>query len=160
MNSIEKYFNGERLQSTAGIVIAVVCIAISIYFLFLQKNLPRGVSYSFLPLSVLLLVICVGIVIRTPKDIERVTTFYKTEPSKLQTDELPRMQRVMRNFTVIKKVEICFFIAGLLLAAFFWKNDLVKGIALGLMIQGVILYLFDHFAEARGKVYFEFLESL
>lgn len=117
-------------------------------------------AYAFIPLAGLLLAICVGVVIRTPTDIERVTTIYQTAPQKMQTDELPRMEKVMKSFTVIKRVEICFFLAGVLLGAFFWRNDLIKGIAIGLMIQSVILYLFDYSAAIRGKVYFEFLQSL
>ena len=97
---------------------------------------------------------------RTPNDIERVSTFYKKEQSKLQSEELPRMEKVIRNFGVIKKVEIGIFLVGLILAIVFWKNDLVKGVAIGLLIQGFGLYMFDHFAESRGEVYINFLKSL
>lgn len=160
MNNIEKYFEGEKLQCIVGMIISLIFLSTSIYFLFLQKPVFKGMAYAFIPLSGLLLAICVGIVVRTPTDIERVTTLYQTEPQKMQTDELPRMEKVMKNFAVIKRVEICFFMAGLLLAAFFWKNDLIKGIAIGLMIQSVVLYLFDYSAAIRGKIYFEFLQSL
>jgi hypothetical protein len=160
MNNIEKYFAGEKLQCTIGIILSIICISLSVYFLVLQKPLLKGISFVFIPLSVLLLIICSGVVVRTPSDTERVKEFLKTKPQRLQTDELPRMEKVMKNFTLIKRIEICLFLAGLLIAIFFWKNDLVKGIAIGLIIQGVMLYLFDHSAEARGKVYFEFLKSL
>lgn len=160
MDNIAKYFDGEKLQCIIGIIISIVCISISVYFLFLQKAMVKGLAYSFIPLSVLLLIICAGVVIRTPKDIARVTGFYQEKSQKLRTDEVPRMERVMNSFGIIKKVEILFFIAGLLMAIFFRHNDLVKGIAIGLMIQGAILYLFDHIAESRGKIYLEFLRSL
>lgn len=160
MNNIEKYFEGEKLQCTIGIIISIVCIALSVYFLFLQKPVLKGVAYSFIPLSVLLLAICIGVVTRTSKDIERVTTFYKKDSQEIKTEELPRMKKVMKNFTVIKKVEVFLFFAGFLLAVFFWKNDLLKGVAIGLMTQSVILYLFDYSAATRGKLYLEFLNSL
>lgn len=160
MNNIEKYFEGEKLQCIIGIIISLIFLSTSIYFLFVQKPVFKGMAYTFIPLSGLLLAICTGVVIRTPTDIERVTTAYHAGSQKIQTDELPRMERVMKNFAVVKKVEICFFIAGVLLALFFWKNNLIKGIAIGLMVQGVILYLFDHNAAIRGKIYTEFLQSL
>lgn len=160
MYNIEKYFEGEKMQCIVGIIISIICISISVYFLFLQKPLLKGASYSFIPLSLLLLAICIGIVVRTPKDVERVTAFYKVDREKMQMEELPRMEKVMKSFAVVKVVEVCFFVAGLLLAMSFWRNDFVKGIAIGLMVQSAILYLFDHFAANRGKVYFEFLESL
>lgn len=160
MNNIEKYFEGEKLQCTLGIIISVLSISLSLYFLSQQKPLLNGTAYSFLPFSVLLLAICIGIVARTPKDIKRVTEAYQTAPQNMLKDELPRMERVMNNFTIIKKVEMVLFLAGLLLAVFFWKNDLVKGIAIGLMVQCAMLYLFDYTASKRGKAYFEFLQSL
>jgi hypothetical protein len=160
MHNIEKYFEGEKLQCIAGIIISVVCISGSVYLLLLHNSFLKGIAYSFFPLSVFLLVICAGIVIRTPEDIERISGFWKTEPQKMQTEELPRMEKVMKNFSVIKKVEIYLLAAGLLAALFFWKNDLVKGIATGIMIQSVILYVFDYTAAIRGKIYVEFLNSL
>jgi membrane glycosyltransferase len=160
MDNIEKYFDGEKLQCILGIIIGSVCILTSIYFLFLQKPLLKGLAYSVIPLSVLLLTICIGIVIRTPKDIERVTTFYKVEPQKMQIDELPRMEKVMKTFMLIMKVEIFIFAVGLLLATFFWKYELVKGIAIGLMVLSSAFYLFDHLAAKRGETYLEFLKSL
>lgn len=160
MSSIEKYFEGEKLQCIVGIIISILFIALSVYFLFLQKPLLKGIAYSSLPFSILLLIICIGITVRTPKDVERITTFYKTERQKMQTDELPRMERIMKNFTMIKRIEILIFIAGLLLAASFWKNSFVKGIAMGLMTQSVMLYLFDYIASMRGKIYFDFLKSI
>ncbi len=78
----------------------------------------------------------------------------------MQTEELPRMEKVMKNFPVIKMVEIGFIIVGVFLLLFFWKNGLIKGIGIGLIIQGIMLYGFDHFAQSRGKIYFEFLNSL
>lgn len=160
MNNIEQYFAGEKLQCSIGVIVAIISIAISVYFLTLQKPLLSGISYSFLPIATLLLVICIGIIYRTPADIQRVNSFHTTQPQKMQSDELPRMQKVMSNFQVIKKVEIVFFCVGLLLAFIFWKNGLVKGIGIGLMIQSSILFVFDYFAEARGSIYFEFLKSL
>jgi membrane glycosyltransferase len=160
MDNIQKYFDGEKLQCILGIIIGSVCILTSIYFLFLQKPMLKGVAYSVIPLSILLLTICIGIVIRTPNDLERVITFYKDEPQKIQTDELPRMEKVMKNFAMIMKVEIFIFAVGLLLATFFWKYELVKGVAIGLMLSSSVFYLFDYIAAKRGETYLEFLKSL
>jgi len=160
MNNIEKYFTGEKLQCTIGMVVSLIIITVSIYFLFLQKPLMRGLAYSILPLSFFLLAICIGIVIRTPYDLKRVTAFYQSDTQKILAQELPRMEKVVKNFTLIKKVEIGVFIAGTLLMLFFWKNELVRGIALGLMTQAIMLYVFDSGAESRGLVYLGFLKSL
>lgn len=160
MDSIQKYFTGEKLQCIVGIIIGGICILISVYFLFLHKTLYKGVAYSVIPLSLFLLVVCIGVVIRTPGDIERVTTYYKVEPQKMQTHELPRMEKVMKTFRLIMKAEIFIFIVGLLLAIFLWRFDLVKGVALGLMALSALFYLFDYFAAQRGEAYLAFIKSL
>lgn len=160
MNTITKYFEGEKIQCTIGIIVAGLCLAVSIYFLFLQKPVLRGISFAFMPLSGLLILICISIVIRTPKDIQRVTSLYQDSPQKVKADEIPRMEKVMKSFSLLKKIEIGVFLIGLAMLLAFWNRDLTKGIALGLIIQGTLLYAFDHLAEARGKIYVEFLKLL
>lgn len=160
MDNISNYFSGEKTQCTAGILLALLSILLAAYFIYTNNILLKGIAVAFILPSLLLLAICVGIVWRTPNDILRVSSYYKSEPSKLQTEELPRMQKVMKTFPIIKTIEVCIFVAGVLLVLFFGKNNLLAGIGIGLAIQGAALYTFDHFAEARGKVYTYYLSSL
>lgn len=78
----------------------------------------------------------------------------------MHTEELSRMEKVIRSFKLIKKIEIAIFLLGLLLVILFWRQDLIKGIALGLILQGVIMYIFDDVAESRGEIYMDFLKSI
>lgn len=160
MDNIVSYFSGEKLQCSIGIFLGLTGLVLSIYFIYLDKVLYRGIAFAFIPLSLLLIAICVGVVIRTPKDIKRVSSYYENDPNKIQTEELPRMEKVMKTFPIVKKVEIGFIIIGILLLLLFRKNDIIKGIGLGLILQGLMLYSFDHFAESRGKIYLEFLNSI
>ena len=160
MDNVIAYFNGEKLQCSVGAIVSIIVIAISIVFLFQQKPFLKGLSYAAIPLSVLLLSVCIGVVFRTAKDIERVSIFRKETPERIQTDEIPRMEKVMKSFNIIKKVEIVVFIMGLVLAVLFWRNELVRGVAIGLVIMGASLYVFDHIAEYRGEKYIQFLKSL
>ncbi|MEQ8474044.1 MAG: hypothetical protein RIC35_22800 [Marinoscillum sp.] len=159
MDSIVQYFNGEKLQCIIGVVISIVCIGSSVYFLQVQSVQLKGIASTFLPISIFLMIVCVGVIVRTPTDIERVTNFYNTQPAKIQTEEITRMEKVMKSFKVIKTVEIGLFLVGVALMVIFWHKDLVRGIAAGLIIQGLVMYLFDHFAELRGQVYMDFLKS-
>lgn len=160
MDNIIRYFSGEKLQCSIGILLGLLGIALSLYFIYSNKVVLKGMAFAFVPLSTLLLAICIGIVIRTPKDIRRVSNYYENEPSKMRTDELPRMEKVMRTFPIVKIIEMGFIISGVLLVSFFRANDLPMGVGIGLVIQGIMLYVFDHFAQARGKIYLEFLNSL
>lgn len=160
MDSITAYFNGEKVQCTIGAIASMIFIASSIFFLYQQKIFLIGIAYATIPLSILPLVICVGVIFRTSKDIERVTTFYKETHQNIQVEEIPRMENVMKSFNTIKKAEIAICIIGLALTIIFWRNELIRGIAVGLLITSVSLYTFDHIAESRGEAYIKFLKTL
>lgn len=160
MESMLKYFEGEKMQCWAGLVFAVLCLIFSVYFLRMHRPLLTGLAYSFIPLSGLLLIVCVSVLVRTPGDIKRNSDLYTESPIKLQAEELPRMEKVMNTFSTVKKVELAFIAIGILLAIVFWRHELIRGIGFGLIVLGPLLYLFDHLAEARAKVYVEFLKSL
>jgi hypothetical protein len=83
-----------------------------------------------------------------------------TAPQKIQAEEIPNMEKVMKSFNIIKKVELVIFILGLVLSVVFWQNELMRGVAVGLVIMGISLYVFDHIAESRGETYVQFLKSL
>lgn len=160
MDSIIAYFNGEKLQCAVGVIVSVVFIAFSIFFIFQQKAFLKGIAYVVIPLSAFLLIICIGVMVRTSKDIDRVTTFKKESPEKIKSEEIPRMEKVMKSFTIIKKVELVIFVIGVILAILFWRHELIRGIAMGLIIMGASLYVFDYIAESRGETYIQCLKSL
>jgi hypothetical protein len=160
MNSIEKYFTDDRLQLGIGIIISVFSLIIAAFLYMLKRPAFAGMSYSIIPLTLILLSVCVFLFIRTPKDLKRVSTFYQTTPEKMKTEELPRMEKVLKNFNWIIKTEICIIIAGVFLFVSFGKNDLVRGISIGMVSQASILLIFDTIETERAKIYLEFLKSL
>ena len=160
MDNILAYFNGEKLQCIVGAFISIIFITFSIFSVFQQKAFLKGIGYAVLPLSILLFIICVGVVYKNSSDLERVNTFYTDDPQRIQTEEIPRMEKVMTSFDIIKKVEIAIFIIGVLLAVILWRNELMRGVAIGLMTMGICLYAFDLIAESRGEPYIQFLKSL
>lgn len=160
MDSIISYFNGEKFQCLIGAIGTVAGIAFSAYFLYMQKPFFKGLAFTIIPLALLLLAICVGVIIRTPNDIKRVTTYFQETPEKVKAEELPRMEKVIKSFSILKKVEIALFVIGLIMLALFWQKEMVRGIAVGLLIMSSALYTFDHIAEARGKGYIQYLNKL
>ncbi len=162
MNAVNEYFSGERLQCLIGIGISAVSIALSLYFLLQVKTaLFKGIAWPFLIISVLLLSVCIGVVWRTPQDIARVTRYVTQEKEKVVSEEIPRMEKVMRSFRVIKAVELVLLAIGLFLVLYgsMKGNKLLMGIGVGLAIQSAIMYGFDHFAQNRGREYVEFLQN-
>jgi hypothetical protein len=160
MDNIVGYFNGERLQCFIGAIVSIAFISFSIFFLFQQKAFLKGMSYVAIPFSAILLIVCIGVIFRTSKDIGRVTTFKNETPDRIQSEEIPRMEKVVKSFGVIKKIEIAIFIIGLALTMIFWRNELFRGVANGLIVMGILLYVFDDIAESRAETYIQYLKSL
>lgn len=161
MTPIQKYFLGEKLQCSVGIGIALTCLAIGVYLLLQVKaDFSRGIAYPFLIVPLLLLIVCIGVVFRTSSDIARVTGFAESEPVKIQTEEIPRMKAVMRNFKMIKVVEVCILAIGAGIFLFAKEHPFTRGIGVGLAVQAIIMLCFDVLAENRGKIYWEYLKGL
>jgi hypothetical protein len=51
--------------------------------------------------------------------IVRVNEIAQTHPTKIQSEEIPRMHMVMKNFTIYRWVEIILLLAGIITLLFF-----------------------------------------
>lgn len=160
MNQIEQYFNGEKFQCSVGIIISIFLIALSFFLFKMNTAVYKGMACTFVTLSTFLIIICIGVVVRSPKDIIRVNQYLKAEREKIETVEIPRMEKVINNFKVIKIVESILVLFGLVFLLIFSKNDLFKGIAIAIILQGLVLFTFDFFAEKRAKPYYLYLKTL
>jgi len=159
MNPIDQYFNAEKFQCSVGLVISILFLVVAAYFLSQPSSFYKGMAYSMIPISFLFMMICTMIVLRTPKDIIRVNTYQTSERLKLKTEELPRMNKIMNSFVIIKKVELAVLFLSLIICIVFWKNELMRGISIGLFVQSAALYYFDHHASERGAIYLDFLKT-
>jgi hypothetical protein len=161
MNSIIKYFNGEKAESYLFIAIGVIALAMALYFAFVLKtSFWRGVAIPFVLVALLELVVGYTIVTRSPKDSLRVENSIKIEPKKIATDEIPRMEKVMRNFVIYRYVEIALIILGMVFMYIPTNNPFWKGIGLGLFVQASMVLVLDFFAERRGHIYLTYLKDL
>lgn len=130
------------------------------YFIFVLKtSFWKGVAIPFI--AVALLEILVGYIVftRSPEDINRVKTYVEKDPKSVQTQEIPRMEQVMRNFVVFRFVEIALIVFGIVLM-YSTKNDTFwRGLGLGLFLQASMVLSLDFFAERRGHVYINYLKQ-
>jgi hypothetical protein len=71
------------------------------------------------------------------------------------------MEKVMKNFTLLRWIEIALLIVGLALVYRFTGNrNFYWGIGLGLAMQAALMLGADYFAERRGGIYLTGLRSL
>jgi hypothetical protein len=90
----------------------------------------------------------------------QVETYLSEKTEMIQTEEIPRMEKVMRNFILFRYTEITLIFLGVILMYGARQNSLWNGIGVGLFIQSSTVLLLDFFAERRGEVYLEYLKSM
>jgi uncharacterized membrane protein len=161
MNPISKYFNEEKYESVFFVLVGIISIVLSIYF-FLKVKTPfyNGVSYALLAVAALQLIIGISVCFRSPKDIVRVENLMKFDKFKIQTEEIPRMDVVMKNFVFYRYIQISLIVLGLIFFFYFNSETLMKGLGIGLFIQSALMLFLDYFAEKRGFEYIDFLKKL
>ena len=160
---IEKYFIAEKQESLIFLGIGIVALILAfVFFFYFKTNLHKGIA---VPLALVGLILgTVGFTIYKRSDAQRIDNVYAydMDPSKLKDKELPRMKKVMKSFVVYRYVEIFLFLVGAGLYIYFLRDinhDFWRGFGLALAIMALIALCADYFAEKRGYVYFNKLES-
>jgi hypothetical protein len=161
MQQIEEYFNAEKAESVVFLAFGMVGLLLGFYLLFvLKQSFWKGLSVPILVFAVVQLVIGLTIFIRSPKDSERMRTVLVQESHRIQSEELPRMEGVMKNFVRYRYFEIAMMTLGVLLMFGLSHYTFWKGLGLGLFMQCAILLSLDFFAEKRGYAYIETLQRI
>ena len=105
MENIQTYFNAERAESLVFIAIGIIAFAAGIYFLFsFKKPFYTGIAWPLIIIAVIQIFVGGAVFIRSPKDITRVEIMFSTNHHALATEEIPRMETVMKNFAVYRWV--------------------------------------------------------
>jgi hypothetical protein len=160
MEFVKVYFNMEKAASFLFMAIGTGSTLFSLYsWLMLKKTFYSGIAFPFLLFGVVAIAVGVTVYLRTPKDIERVENFLVLEPEKILTEEIPRMEAVMRSFLKIRYAELFLMAVGIVLMYYAGQSQLVKGIGFGLFFQCATLLSADYFAERRAGQYLERLKQ-
>ena len=153
-----RYFDGERTGSVLFLVIAAVAILVSVHLLANESDY-RFVAAPLLVIAALQLVTGASVFLRTPKQVTRLAVQLDDQPEAFRAAELPRMERVERNFRILKVVEIVLLVAGIALTYFFRDNLGLFSVGLGLIAQGAASLVLDLVAERRAEQYLEVLRN-
>ncbi len=160
---IEKYFNGEKQESLLFMLIGIAGIIAAIVFLFfLKSNFYKGVAVPLILIGLMLGVVGFAVYKRSDEQRIRNVYAYTANPYELKAKELPRMEKVMKNFALYRWTEIAFLVIGILMFYYFRRNadkQFWAGLAAGLIIMSVLALFADYFAEKRGKIYIEGIKS-
>lgn len=161
MNPVVTYFNGEKAESYLFLFLGLAGLAMSFYFITVESSsFWNGLSIPFIFVSILEVIVGVTLIYRSPKDIVRVENYLKNEHIKIKTDEIPRMEKVMRNFVIFRYTEIALILLGIVIYFMLAQYDFWVGFGQGLFIQASVVLTLDYFAESRGFVYLKYLHSI
>jgi hypothetical protein len=162
-NFVSTYFTEEKIESIFFIIVGIITISLALIFWFVIKySFYNGLAFPFLLVGLIQIIVGTTVYFRAPKDIIKVEQIIKNEPQKIKTEELPRMEIVMKNFTLYKWIEITLLLTGLILFILFYNSSQTfwKGLGLGLLIQASLMLSLDFVAEKRAQIYIQNLTQL
>ncbi len=166
-NFIYKYFIAEKQESLLFLIVGIAAIMLAIiFFIFIRSNplFYKGAAIPLLAIGIVQCVVGFTVYSRSNKQMNEVAYNIGMEPvSYTRTQELPRMETVMKNFVIYRWVEIALIVTGIVLIFLFRANpdrSFWYGLGITLAIQAFLMLGADFFAERRGGVYTEELENL
>ncbi len=159
MDFIKTYLSAEKSESLLFMMMGLMAIAFSAYALIKWSDaFYKGLAIPFIAIGLIQVVVGSSVYFRTNKQLAALEQLYQRSQTEFKLQETPRMEVVMKNFSVYKKVEIAFVVIGLLLILFASTQPFWLGVGVGMLLQGAIMLSLDIFAEKRGAEYIGHLQ--
>ena len=112
INPLNSYFSAEKQESVIFITVGLVAIGVSTW-LWMNGHRLKSMAYPLVVIALMQMVVGVSIYLRTDHQIATLSAQLQQEPAALKAQEIPRMQTVMKNFSIYKAVEMVLLILGL-----------------------------------------------
>lgn len=160
MDTITTYFNAERAESILFIAVGAIALAASAWCLIvLRRPFFSGMAITLSVVAALQVIVGITIYQRSPADTARVQQMVQLAPQKIKSEEIPRMQTVIRNFKLYLGVELSLLVLSIVVLLFSSPGTIIRGAAMGLAIQAVFTAVLDLAATRRGDAYLTWLLS-
>jgi len=154
---IEKYFAAEKSESLLFLVIGIIAILLAVtFFFFLKTSFYKGAAVPLLAIGIIQAIVGYTVYARSDDDRIRNVYSFDMDPSRIKNEELPRMEKVVRNFVLYRWVEIVLAIAGIVMIVRYRSqpdSSFLFGLGVTLAIQAVLMLGADYFAEKRAVGY-------
>ncbi|MFZ1527190.1 MAG: hypothetical protein WAT19_00430 [Ferruginibacter sp.] len=154
---IEKYFLAEKNATLFFLVLGIVSIAAAVILYFVMKtSWHKGFAIPLLVIGLLQGIVGYTVYKRCDADRKKNVYAFDMSPQLLKNQELPRMEKVSKNFSLYMWAEILLLLAGIGLYVYARNNDariFWSGFGLALALQALISLGFDYFAQQRAKLY-------
>ncbi len=154
---IERYFVAEKHGSLVFLIIGGIAVILSLVAWFYGRtSFFRGAAIPLLMIGLLQCVVGYTVYRRSDADRVRNVYAYDMNPGQLKTEELPRMQKVSRNFNLYFGIEVVLALVGAGLILYFRGKPAGSywyGFGVALAIQTLVMLTADYFAERRADKY-------
>lgn len=158
---IQSYFTSEKKAAFGSLAIGLVACTVGFtFFLGAMPPFYTGLAIPFVIIGIIQVFVGATVARRSDFQAFDLQKMLGNDPEEFMQLESPRMGKVMRNFVLIRRVEVAFIVSGI--ALIFLNLELVfsMGLGIGLCLQGAILLVFDYFAEKRAEKYSAFVDSI
>jgi hypothetical protein len=161
MEFIKTYFIAEKSESLIFMAIGVITIFFSAYALWRWGDpFYKGFAIPVILIGLIQIVVGGTVYLRTDKQIADLKVLYEMKKSVFTSTEKSRMESVMKNFSLYKKIEVAFVVIGLFLIFLVPAKEFWLGIGVGMLLQGAIMLTADIFAERSGTTYLKEVNDL
>jgi predicted membrane channel-forming protein YqfA (hemolysin III family) len=154
---IERYFIAEKQESLIFIIIGGLAIVLALVAWFYGKaSFFRGAAIPLLIVGLIQGIVGYTVYKRSDDDRVRNVYAYDMNPGQLKSDELPRMEKVNKNFDIYFGIEVALAVLGVVLVIYFRRKPAQLfwyGFGVALAIQALVMLTADYFAEKRADKY-------
>jgi hypothetical protein len=162
-SDIERYFTAEKQESLIFLIVGIATILLAcVAYFYGRTSFFKGAAIPLLVFGLIQGFVGYSVYTRSDEDRKRNVYAYDMNPVELKSSELPRMQKVNRNFVIYRWVEMALAIASVVLLLYFRHRDgglFWYGLGMALAVQSLFLLGADHFAEKRATEYTKGIES-
>jgi hypothetical protein len=156
---LAQYFVAERQGGFLLVTLALAGFGLAA-FLWFSRSAFLAMAWPLVVLGLFELIVGLTVALRTPDQVAALESGFATARIPTLSAETQRMDKVNRNFKVIKIAEVACIVLGVLLAVLLPHPNAGAAVGLGLLLEASILLVFDAFAHHRALLYTQWLHSL
>lgn len=153
------YFAAEKNAGVLLIFIGLAAVIASV-IVFYRIPIYRGMVIPLALVAAIQIAAGGAVLSRSSSQAESLEASLAAERTAFKSEELSRMDGVMRNLTLRKAVEIAMLLAGIALTFAFKGRNFAYSLGIGLIAQPSIMLILDLFAQKRAEIYIKHLQSL
>ncbi|MDX1998039.1 MAG: hypothetical protein SF066_10005 [Thermoanaerobaculia bacterium] len=154
-----RYFQAEERAAALFIGLGAAAVALAAWF-FVGEHPLRPALWPLAGIGLVQLAVGATVYFRTERQVRDLVGRLNSDPAAFRALEAGRMATVQRTFGLLRRLELILIALGLLLVlrGTDWA-PWAPGVGWGLLVQSVVTFAFDHFAERRGAEYLAAIEG-